>query len=89
MVIQFEPASIRQSDDESPAHVNPILWQQSLGLARQISARVFRDGGRPVDALVAVGLAPPADGMTWDKVVDAIAAELSRNRGSIRRQAAA
>ena len=87
MVIEFDPASVRASDDETPAHVNPILWQQSLGLARQISARVFRDGGRASDALVAVGLtADPS--ATWDKAVEAIAAELSRSRVPARRAAA-
>lgn len=87
MVIEFDPASVRASDDETPAHVNPILWQQSLGLARQISARVFRDGGRASDALVAVGLtADPS--ATWDKAVEMIAAELSRSKVPARRKAA-
>ncbi len=88
MVIPFDHASLRSSDDETPAHVNPVLWQQSLGLARQISARVFRDGGRAGDALAAVGLSAPA-GVTWDKAVEMIAAELSRNRASVRNMAAA
>lgn len=88
MVIQFDHASLRSSDDETPAHVNPILWQQSLGLARQISARVFRDGGRATDALAAVGLSAPVDA-TWDKAVEMIAAELSRNRATGRKKAAA
>lgn len=88
MVILIDPASIRPSDDESPAHVNPILWQQSLGLARQISARVFRDGGDPGDAVTAVGLQATADTMTWDKAVEVIAAELSRSRAAVRRRAA-
>ncbi len=87
MVIQFDTASIRSSDNESPAHVNPILWQQSLGLARQISARVFRDGGTPTDAVAAVGLEASADA-TWDKAVEIIAAELSRNRAGAGRKAA-
>lgn len=87
MVIAFDPAAARASDDETPAHVNPILWQQSLGLARQISARIFRDGGRASDALVAVGLGADA-AVTWDKAVELIAAELARSRGPARRQAA-
>jgi len=89
MVIHIDPASSRPSDDESPAHVNPILWQQSLGLARQISARVFRDGGDPAAAVVAVGLkASPADTLTWDKAVELIAGELSRGRASAQHRAA-
>ena len=87
MVIQFDPASTRPIDDEAPAHVNPILWQQSLGLARQISARVFRDGGNPGDAVTAVGLKTATD-LTWDKAVEIIAAELSRNRSAAHRNAA-
>jgi hypothetical protein len=81
MVIEFDAASARAGDDEIPAHVNPILWQQSLGLARQISARVFRDGGRASDALAAMGLGTGAD-VTWDKAVELIAGELSRSRAS-------
>jgi hypothetical protein len=87
MVVHFEPASIRSNDEESPVHVNPILWQQSLGLARQISARVFRDGGTPGDAVIAVGLKAPV-GLTWDKAVESIAAELSRNHATSGRKAA-
>jgi len=89
MVIHIDPASTRPAVDESPAHVNPILWQQSLGLARQISARVFRDGGNPGDAMAALGLKTPANNaVTWDKAVEYIAAELSRNRGPAQRRAA-
>jgi hypothetical protein len=88
MVIDIDPASSHLSDDEIPAHVNPILWQQSLGLARQISARVFRDGGNPGDAVTAVGLRAPTRGVTWDKAVELIAAELSRSGASAHRRAA-
>jgi hypothetical protein len=79
MVIELDPAAPRAGDEEIPSHVNPILWQQSLGLARQISARVFRDGGRASDALAALGLKAEAD-VTWDKAVELIARELSRSR---------
>lgn len=82
MVIKFDSVSVRACDDETPANVNPILWQQSLGLARQIAARVFRDGGRAEDALATFGFKAEAK-VTWDKAVELIAAELSRNRGGI------
>lgn len=89
MVIHIDPASTtRPNDEEIPAHVNPILWQQSLGLARQISARIFRDGGTPSDAVAAVGLKASGGTATWDKAVELIAAELSRGRGAASRQAA-
>jgi hypothetical protein len=88
MVIDLELASHRQTEDETPVHVNPILWQQSLGLARHIAARVFRDGGRAADALIAVGL-PAPDNVTWDKAVELIATDLSQSRAMPRRRAAA
>ena len=79
MVIKFDAIHARACDDEIPAHVNPILWQQSLGLARQIAARVFRDGGRAEDALATIGL-KAENKVTWDKAVELIAAELSSGR---------
>lgn len=82
MVIKFESAPMRLCDDDNPAHVNPILWQQSVGLARQIAARVFRDGGQAEDALATIGLKSDATA-TWDKAVELIAAELSRTRAGV------
>ena len=60
---------------EIPDHINPMQWQQALGAARQISARVFRDGGTPADALAGMGLAASQD-ITWEKAVDYIAGAL-------------
>ena len=37
-------------------HINPLQWHQSLGYARQVAARIFRDGGSPLDAMKAFGL---------------------------------
>jgi len=86
MIISDDPAAARSPDRTSPAHVNPVLWQQSLGLARQIAARVFRDGGRAGDALAAMGLQAPGR-VTWDRAVEMMAAELSRGRIPERRAA--
>jgi hypothetical protein len=61
----------------SPAHVNPLQWQQAVGVARQSCARLFRDGGSPGDALSAFGL--PSDerlANDWSKAVEAIATTL-------------
>jgi hypothetical protein len=58
-----------------PDHINPIQWQQAVGVARQMSARVFRDGGTPADALVSLGLSVSHD-ITWEKAVDKLAEEL-------------
>ena len=58
-------------------HINPIQWQQAVGLARQTSASVFRDGGTPLDALIAFGLtAGEENNVSWEKAIDHIAAEL-------------
>jgi hypothetical protein len=60
----------------TPAHAHPIQWQQNIGYARAVCARIFRDGGRPADALAVFGLAAdPA--VTWATVVDRIATRLS------------
>ena len=50
------------------------LWHQSVGLARQACARIFRDGGRPADAIRAFGLA--AEVTDWRKAVTLIAETL-------------
>lgn len=61
-----------------PAHINPILWNQSIGYARQAAARIFRDGGTPADALHAFGVTDRDGGNAdWSKAVEAIAEVLS------------
>ena len=59
-----------------PQHSNPVQWQQSVGLARQVCARVFRDGGAPADAMRALGLTHVEITNDWAKAVDRIAAAL-------------
>jgi hypothetical protein len=68
----------------APAHVNPILWNQSIGYARQACARIFRDGGTPADAMKAFGLESRRD-QDWSRTVEKIAEHLSAS--SIRRAA--
>jgi hypothetical protein len=58
-----------------PNHLNPIQWHQALAVSRQTCARVFRDGGTPVEALASFGLTG-AENSNWDKAVDMIAEEL-------------
>jgi hypothetical protein len=61
----------------SPSNLNPVQWNQALGLARQSCARIFRDGGRPADALAAFGLrAADAENLDWRRAVDIIAQSL-------------
>lgn len=58
----------------TPDHVDPMQWNQAVGIARQSCARIFRDGGSAADAMRAFGLTPSsvvrAD---WRKAVEAIA----------------
>lgn len=55
-------------------HINPIQWNQAVGYARQAAARIFRDGGTPVDAMHAFGAVPSEASRTdWSKAVEAIA----------------
>jgi hypothetical protein len=76
MIITFEPAASRTMREPAPTHLNPIQWNQSLGLARQICARVFRDGGTPTQALEVAGVSPRANA-SWDKAVELIAESLA------------
>ncbi len=73
MIVQMK--SLR-GHDQVPAHVNPIHWNQSVGYARQVCARFFRDGGKPADALIAFGLKPAA-ATDWSKAVELIADTLT------------
>jgi hypothetical protein len=60
----------------TPNHINPIQWQQTLGLARTACARIFRDGGQPADALAAFGLGESAASVDWSTATDRIAASM-------------
>ena len=62
----------------TPNNVNPVQWQQSIGYARSVCARVFRDGGRPADALAAFNLATDQAPADWSIVVDRIATLISK-----------
>jgi hypothetical protein len=62
---------------EAPQRVNPVQWEQNVGYARTICARVFRDGGTPADALKAFGLDHVAADASWSTTVDRIAASLA------------
>ncbi len=59
----------------TPEYVDTLQWHQTIGYARQICARVFRDGGAPCDALKAYGLVRSAEqaGGDWSKAVELIA----------------
>ena len=61
----------------SPRGRDPAQWHQAIGVARQACARIFRDGGKPTDAIRTFGLhhdiADPAD---WSRAVGMIADSL-------------
>lgn len=61
----------------SPQNVNPVQWEQNVGYARTICARIFRDGGSPADALKAFGLEAVTPGHDWSTTVDRIATALA------------
>jgi len=63
----------------TPNHINSVQWTQAVGYSRQACARVFRDGGSPVDALTAFGLL--SDDIAhhdWSRAVDLIATSLCK-----------
>ena len=60
-----------------PQNINPQQWQHSIGLARQVCARVFRDGGTPADAMRALDLADLEQTSDWARAVERIASALS------------
>ncbi len=71
-----------------PTHLNPVQWNQAQGLSRQSCARIFRDGGSPVDALEAFGLgAAEAVAIDWSKAVDLIAQQLCSAPRTMRKAA--
>ncbi|HXF55598.1 MAG TPA: hypothetical protein VNK52_15905 [Hyphomicrobiaceae bacterium] len=63
----------------TPQYINPVAWNQAIGLARLSCARIFRDGGTPSDALAAFGLAAPdVAALDWSRAVGMIAERLCR-----------
>jgi hypothetical protein len=59
-----------------PNHLNPLQWHQSQGVARQVCARIFRDGGTPADAMQVFGLTVSGAKADWCSAVDRIAESL-------------
>jgi hypothetical protein len=55
-----------------PRHFNPVQWEQAVGYARAVCARIFRDGGSPEAALVAFKL-KTSGSIDWSTAVDRIA----------------
>lgn len=64
--------------------INPQQKAHATDLARQACARVFRDGGAPIDALEAFGIATDAAVADWREAVELIAAALCTQRPEVR-----
>jgi hypothetical protein len=65
----------------SEMKIDPLQWHPAIGVARQMCARVFRDGGTPADAVTAFGLSiGGTEALTWSKAVESIAQGLCANR---------
>lgn len=60
----------------SPRHIDPQQWHQAMDYARQVCARIFRDGGSPADAVRAFGLPATGPAADWSIAVDRIAQAL-------------
>jgi hypothetical protein len=59
-----------------PRHINPLQWNEAVGYARAVCARIFRDGGRPAEAMRAFGLTVADGTPDWSIAVDRIALAL-------------
>ena len=75
----------------SREHINPMQWHQAMGVARQVAARIFRDGGNASEALAAFGIKADADQIKdWSRAVEVIAEALcvqGQDRTGIKRAA--
>ena len=67
------PRKYGKADAVFPHYHNPVQWRQAMDYARQACARIFRDGGKPSDALAAFGLTCHEPSVDWSVVVDRIA----------------
>lgn len=63
--------------------INPQQKAHATDLARQACARVFRDGGAPIDALEAFGIATDAAVSDWREAVELIATALCTQRSEM------
>lgn len=74
---------------KKPSNVNPVQWNQAIGLARQSCARVYRGGGKPTDAAALFGLDARTIGAAeWDRVIESIAWSLCGGGRTEQRRAA-
>jgi hypothetical protein len=58
-------------------HIDAAQMDATTGIARQVCARVFRDGGTPADAMEVFGIAHVDVHAGWRDAVDTIARALA------------
>lgn len=77
----FEVISNSAHIEHAPIDRDLAQWHQSIGVARQACARIFRDGGSAADAIRTFGLDPDTAGtIDWSRAVSLIADSLSTLR---------
>ena len=59
-----------------PRHINPLQWNEAVGYARAVCARILRDGGSPAEAVRAFGVTMVDAAPDWSTAVDRIALAL-------------
>ena len=64
----------------SREHINPMQWHQAMGVARQVSARIYREGGSAAEARAAFGVQSNTNELDWSRAVEAIAESLCSQR---------
>ncbi|MEO0730388.1 MAG: hypothetical protein AAFR23_01425 [Pseudomonadota bacterium] len=74
----------------APKHMAPAQWTTAQGVARAVCAKVFREGGSPVDALRLNGVSVEADPaeMSWSQAVDLLANAVAQTASAPRALAA-
>ena len=76
----FEVISNAAIVETAPSERDPAQWHQSMEVARHVCARIFRDGGKPSDAVATFGLdRNAAEASDWSRAVDVIAQYLCAN----------
>ena len=70
----FEVITNPNLAETAPLERDPAQWNQAIGVARDVCARIFRDGGKPADAIATFGIAhATADRLDWSRAVTVIA----------------
>jgi DNA primase len=70
----FEVITNSTGIETVPASHDLAQWHQAIGVARNVCARIFRDGGKPADAVKTFGLEPRHDvSIDWSRAVELVA----------------